>query len=490
MRTVFCFGLLALALGTVGLDFANAAVAQPGGPATAQSRRDAVRETTRRAWQAYVNYAEGYDELQPLTGSGINNFGGVVVTAIDSLDTLWMMDLKREFKQAVDMVRGVNFQRVSGDMSFFETGIRVLGGLLSAYELSGESVLLTKATEIGNILIKAFDTPTGLPVARVNARGPVADSVNVVLAEIGSNQLEFAKLSEFTGNATYQEKSVRVFDILSRVRTREAGLIPVHLNAQTGQLNGDYITFGALGDSYYEYLLKYAILTGQRDGLAGRMYTTAINSMKLSLVVNSSSRPDRYFLAARSNGNLEPTMQHLTCFAPGMLSLGSQFLGNNDDFVVAQRLMQSCIAFYRESQTGLGPEAVRFDYGDSASALDTDSLDLSQSASLARNGYVVSSPSYILRPETIESLMYLYRTTGDTIHQAIEKHTRTNLAYSSIKDVNSNNDKDNHRNDMPSFFLAETLKYLYLLFSDSKFYPLNEYVFNTEAHPFRIQKRM
>ncbi|KAJ2048968.1 mannosyl-oligosaccharide alpha-1,2-mannosidase [Coemansia sp. S2] len=103
---------------------------------------------------------------------------------------------------------------------------------------------------------------------------------------------------------------------------------------------------------------------------------------------------------------------------------------------------------------------------------------------------------YILRPETLETLFILYRVTGDPKYQewgwniflAIEKHAKVEAGYAGVQDVYSESSTSNHIDAMESFFLAETLKYLYLLFSPTDVISLDEYVFNTEAHPFRIIK--
>ena len=100
----------------------------------------------------------------------------------------------------------------------------------------------------------------------------------------------------------------------------------------------------------------------------------------------------------------------------------------------------------------------------------------------------------LLRPETVETLFYLYRITNDNkyrdwgwaIFQNFEKFTKLKEGYTSINNVKSTGNPG-YRNKMESFFLGETLKYFYLLFSDDpKLLPLDEWVFNTEAHPLPI----
>jgi len=103
----------------------------------------------------------------------------------------------------------------------------------------------------------------------------------------------------------------------------------------------------------------------------------------------------------------------------------------------------------------------------------------------------------IHRPETIESLFYLYRVTGDTIYrewgwkifEAFEKYTRLTDGYASIDNVLTP-DNPGYKDKMETFYLAETLKYLFLLFSDdSSLFSLDEFVFNTEAHPLPVYNR-
>lgn len=98
---------------------------------------------------------------------------------------------------------------------------------------------------------------------------------------------------------------------------------------------------------------------------------------------------------------------------------------------------------------------------------------------------------YILRPEAIESVWYMYRITGEKkyadaawrMFQAIEKATKTSIASSAIEDMTSARPKQ--VDSMESFWLAETLKYFYLCFAEWDVLSLDAWVLNTEAHPFR-----
>lgn len=102
--------------------------------------------------------------------------------------------------------------------------------------------------------------------------------------------------------------------------------------------------------------------------------------------------------------------------------------------------------------------------------------------------------SSLNRPEAIESVFYMYRTTGDRrwreagwqMFQAVEQRTRVTFGHSAIDDVTKST--PHHQDEMESFWLAETLKYFYLLFAEENVVSLDEWVLNTEAHPFRRPK--
>lgn len=168
-------------------------------------------------------------------------------------------------------------------------------------------------------------------------------------------------------------------------------------------------------------------------------------------------------------------MDHLLCFVPGLLALGTlaetQDTKKNERHLgIAKQLMETCYQMYHRQPTGLSPDIVSFP------------------------GMNVYDGKYRLRPETVESLFYLYRVTKDQkyrdygweIFQAIERHARTEHGYGAVLNVEELPART--ENKMESFFLAETLKYHYLLQGPDDLIPLDEYVFNTEAHPLRIRK--
>lgn len=127
----------------------------------------AVKNSFKHSWNGYKKNAWLQDEVQPLSGGYKNGFGGWGATLVDSLDTLWIMDMKQGFEQAVDALKHLDFtMSPSQSISVFETTIRYVGGLLSAYDLSEERypILLEKAIQLGDMLYASFDTPNNMPV--------------------------------------------------------------------------------------------------------------------------------------------------------------------------------------------------------------------------------------------------------------------------------------------------------------------------------------
>lgn len=450
----------------------------PEDPIEAQ-RQEKVKDAMLHAWTAYEKYAWGNDELQPQSKNGVNSFGGLGATLIDALDTLYIMGLDEQFQKAKEWVaNSLDFNK-NYDASVFETTIRVVGGLLSAYDLSGDKVFLEKAKDIADRLLPAWDTPSGIPyniinLAHGNAHNPGWTGGDSILADSGTEQLEFIVLSQRTGDLKYQQKVENVILELNKTFPAD-GLLPVYLNPHRGTSSHSTITFGAMGDSFYEYLLKVWI-QGNRTVAVKHYREMWETSMKGLLTLVRRTKPSSFaYIAEKIGTSLIDKMDELACFAPGMLALGSSGYGSDESqkfLSLAEELAWTCYNFYQSTPTKLAGENYFFNSGQDMS---------------------VGTSWNILRPETVESLFYLWRLTGNktyqewgwNIFQAFEKNSRVESGYVGLKDVNTGV-KDNM---MQSFFLAETLKYLYLLFSPPSVIPLDEWVFNTEAHPLRIVTR-
>lgn len=439
-------------------------------------KQAAVKEAFLFAWNGYTTHVWGTDELHPVSGTS-QNWLGLGLTIIDSLDTLWIMDLKDEFKRGRDWVaESLHFNK-NTYISFFETTIRVLGGLLSAYDLSGDSVFLTKAKDLGTRFLPVFDTPSGIPYCSVNletggVQNPSWTGGASILSEVGTVQLEFVYLSKKTGDSRFAEKALKVYDTLDKAR-KHSGLYSVYVSPQTGEFTREHITLGALGDSFYEYLLKLWLLKGKNDPQYRRMYDEAMDNVVKHLVKKSSPNELTY-IAELIGGRIENKMDHLVCFAGAMFALGSlDSINAERDMLIGSELTKTCYEMYHRMATGISPEIVRFEG-------DNDFI--------APHG----AKHYLLRPEAAESMFVLWRLTHDPIFrtmgwemfQAINKYCRAQYGFSGIRDVTTTS--VSFDNLQQSFFLAETLKYFYLLFSDDDLIPLDKYVFNTEAHPLSV----
>ena len=365
-----------------------------------KKRALAVKAAMQHSWNNYKQRAWGFDELKPQSGRGQNNWGGMGVTLLDSLDTLWLMGMKEEFNEAAEWVASkLNFN-IGRTVSTFETTIRSLGGLLSAYDMSGNRVFLNKALDLGQRLFKAFSTPSGIPVGQVNlmtgaGHNAAWTSSASVLAEIGTLQVEFRYLAEVTGKKEFFTKATQVFETVRKNNAMSDGLAPIYVSPQSGRFTTSRVTFGALGDSWYEYLLKCWIQGGKTEGWLRDMYDKSMDGMVNKLL--KRSHPSNLAYVSDWDGSRNThKMDHLVCFLPGILALGAYTKPdspNHDrDMILAKSLMYTCYQMYARTSTGIAPEYVDFPGG----------------SDLVPAG---RAPFYILRPETAESLFVLHQIT-------------------------------------------------------------------------------
>ena len=474
------------------------------------------------------------DELEPRFGGSNDNFGGWAATLVDSLDTLWIMDMKSEFEEAVNAAVEIDFGKCTLDqINVFETTIRHLGGFLSAYELSGDERLLKKAKEVGNMLIVAFDTPNHLPITRwypQNAlhNAQVADG-NVLVAEIGSLTMEFTKLSMLTGDPKWYDAVERIVGLLDeqQYKTYLPGMWPVTINATSGDFTKDSLfTLSATSDSLYEYFPKMHALLGGVDPRYKKMYEGSMavateNNLwrpmtpdNADILISGEIRK----LDITSKGHLDPQGQHLVCFAGGMLALGGKLFENSAHVEVGKKITDGCIWTYKACPLGIMPELFRMVPCESKSECKWnetrwkegireenrelgDPDDIIVAKRLPKGFVDLRDRRYILRPEAIESVFLLYRMTGEQYLQeaawemftAIKSVTQTPIANAALKDVSYTKQQvadgtSIHRNSMESFWMAETLKYFYLIFSETDLISLDEFVstLNEQKPPLKV----
>jgi mannosyl-oligosaccharide alpha-1,2-mannosidase len=261
----------------------------------------------------------------------------------------------------------------STGLAVFETGIRYLGGLLGAYDFSGDTLLLDRAKELGDILSKAFNTESGLPSGRIDPgdEGGIYRLGSVSIAEVGSMSLELIRLSQVTGDRKYQDLAQRAMDylekrVIPRAPAQSKPLIPMWFqpDAPLDQLMPGGITLGGLSDSYYEYLIKtYKLLGGGPSSEQWkRIYIQSVEAFRKNLYVDITVVPGRDLLALgkSENGHLIHEIEHLTCFAGAMLGLGAQLLNRPSDQVDAEKFTETCYWLSAATPLGLQPEVVEF----------------------------------------------------------------------------------------------------------------------------------
>jgi mannosyl-oligosaccharide alpha-1,2-mannosidase len=373
------------------------------------------------------------------------------------------MDLKYEFHLAAGAVVQLDWADTKDtSVNVFETTIRHLGGLLGAYDLSGEKALLTKATELGNMLYMAFDTPNRIPGFWLdfdNAKnGFQVAGTGDPSASPCSLSLEFTRLSQLTGDHKFYDAVSRVTDFLERTqqKSRLPGMWPKLINFQYETVDEEGFTLGALSDSLYEYLPKMAALLDGQETRYERMYRKAMEVVQKHLLfrpmlptdedVDILFAGDAYAYPDRIDHVAEG--QHLSCFVGGMFALGGKLFHISEHVEVGERLTRGCAWAYAAFPTGLMPEIFNLIACPSTSIKDpcrwNEELWQKKGSQRLRKGFVnAREPRYDLRPEAVESLFLLYRMTGKEdfrdmaweMFEAIMKATSTPLANSAIEDV-------------------------------------------------------
>jgi len=442
--------------------FLLTAVVSLAAPGCDRSRQDEhaqqlaarVRTEFLHAWNNYERYAWGHDALRPLSKTARDWYGqSLLMTPVDALDTLILMHLDAEAERARSLI--VNDLSLDCDtyVKNFEITIRLLGGLLSGYQLTGDHRLLSLAEDLGRRLLPVFNSPTGLPYVYVNLRtGQTRDPVTNP-AETGTLLLEFGTLSKLTGKSVFYEKAKRAL-VETFQRRSPLGLVGDSINVETGEwTNTDSHISGGI-DSYYECLWKCWLLFGDRD--CRDMWNASIPVVNKHLADEIRGELWYGHTNMRTGERAKTQYGALDAFFPALLALSG-------DVGRARRLQVS--SFKMWNLYGIEPET-----------LDYKTMR-------------VVAGSYHLRPEIVESTYYLYHYTGDPEYRRMGgkmfddfvKYCRADSGYAALADVATKQQLD----EMQSFVLAETFKYFYLLFASPETLQFDKVIFNTEAHPLK-----
>jgi mannosidase alpha-like ER degradation enhancer 2 len=413
-----------------------------------------VRSEFLYSWNAYKQYAWGHDELKPLS-MGYRDWYSepLLMTPVDALDTMILMGLTDE----ADKTREFIATHLSFDQDIevknFEITIRMMGGLLSSYQLTNDKRLLDLAENLGNRLLPVFNSPTGMPYMFVNLKTGKTRGEESNPAEIGTLLLEFGTLSKLTGKPIYYDKAKRALTELYNRRS-PIGLVGSTINVETGKwIDATSHISGGI-DSYYEYLLKSSLLFDDKD--CKKMWESSIKAVNKYLADNTKNGLWYAQVDMNTGKRLSTQYGALDAFFPAVLA-------RSGDIERARKLQESSYKMW--TTFGIEPETI--DY----------------------TTMQIVSPGYQLRPEIIESAYYLsyytkdphYQNMGSTFLLSLAHYCKTDAGYAALTNVVTKEKRDS----MESYFLAETLKYLYLLFAPRETLDLNKIVFNTEGHPLR-----
>ncbi|CAL5198295.1 unnamed protein product [Lathyrus oleraceus] len=441
--------------------------------------REKVRNMFHHAYDNYMTHAFPHDELKPLTKTFTDSlvelgnlklerlpqdYNGSALSLIESLSSLVIMGNDTEFEKGVRWLSENLTFDVDARINLFECNIRVLGGLVSAHLLASDSSknllkgsyknqLLGLAEDLGKRFLPAFDTPTGLPYAWVNLKYGVMENetTETSTSGCGSLILEMGALSIMTGDPRYESVALRALRKLWSMQS-SLKLFGTTLDVSTGKWIEHSAGIGAGVDSFYEYLLKAHILFGKED------YWRMFHSAYVAVQKHFRHGPWYHEADMRTGRATYWQLTSLQAFWPGLQVLIGDIPAANS----SHREF-----FHVWKQFGVLPERY---------LLDHQMLHPTEKY-------------YPLRPEFAESTFYLYQATkdpwyievGELIVNSLNLYTRVEGGFASIKDVTTMQLEDHQH----SFFLAETCKYLYLLFDDS-FMLESNYVFTTEGHPLPV----
>ncbi|KAJ9518727.1 hypothetical protein QJQ45_018696 [Haematococcus lacustris] len=417
-------------------------------------RRDIIREAARWTWLGYKKYAWGHDEVDAQNKKPRSWFN-VGLTIVDSVDTLLIMGLDEEYQEARQWVANhLDFSQRT--VSVFESTIRILGGMLSAfYHSGGDELFLRKAVEFAERMLPAFHTTSGVAVAhftipntpgtqqqtpagkptqgrgarhglgRTVTASTSAALVNQTLfpattpppstldvgvtnfAEAGTLSMEFSSVTHITGahcrpvdregRPEFQEASMLFWYALLQLKDGD-GLYCTNFQGDSLSCSGNHYTMGAAADSAYEYMLKQWILSAGKDQLCLDFYHKAMRGLRKHMLtrVTEVGTEEPNWVVAEVNADLSMpkrlapdglrvinknmVVEHLTCFVPGMLALGHMYgqrtssaqpaggptadaqypAGEEDDLMLAVRLVRPCYELYSRAPSGVAYDAAAY----------------------------------------------------------------------------------------------------------------------------------
>ncbi|WP_162875535.1 glycoside hydrolase family 47 protein [Sphingomonas crusticola] len=446
-------------------NFLAASAAMLGGGAVARATAsadsdwaalgEAVKSEMAWAWDHYRQRAWGKDEIRPVSG-GVSSFPlkthHLGLSLIEALDTLWVMGLDRQFEEGVAWVKAAADFDVDGEVSVFETSIRLVGGLLSAHHACGDPMLLAKARDLADRLLPAFATPTGFPYRFVNLRTGAVRDPQTNPAEIGSFLPEWATLSRLTGDPRYGDAARKAQRALFAKRSR-LDLLAVKIDALTGQWLDRRATVGSYADSYYEYLWDGWQLLGDRECL--RMYRVCTAAILRHQQVRRDGQLWIADVDFETGGVISSEQDELASFYGGLLGQGGAR-------ATGAKVTESWAAL--QDRFGVLPEA--YDYASGQPTAVTNAL----------------------RPELVDAAFNLWlldrnprwRAIARTHFQAMQRWNKAQYGYTDLADVTATPKRQ--ADHCPGYWWSEQMKYYYLLFADTPRFDYRRNYLTTEGN--------
>jgi mannosyl-oligosaccharide alpha-1,2-mannosidase len=429
------------------------ALAQQSEPIDWYALADDVLGEMRWAWGQYRRLAWGKDQIMPVSG-GNESFplktAHLGLSLIEAMDTLWVMGLDAEFGDALGWVKDHAGFDVDGEVSVFETSIRLVGGLLSAHHACGDAVLLAKARDLADRLLPAFDTPTGMPYRYINLKTGARRDPATNPAEVGTYLPEYGTLSKLTGDPRYFDAAKRAM-VAMYTRRSKIGLLADRIDATTGTWLSRRATIGPPSDSYYEYLWDGWQLFGDADCKA--MYDSCTAAILRHQVVKAKGQLWFVDVDFESGAPLSSEQDELASFYGGLLAQG----GAGATGAAYTRAWAGV-----QAQFGILPEGYDFATGKPTSVTNALRPEL---ADAAFNHWLLDR-----KPE--------WRMLGRAHYLAMKRWNKARYGYADMADVTTKAQADH----CPGYWWSEQMKYYWLLFSDTPRFDYQRNYLSTEGN--------
>ncbi|KAJ6225079.1 hypothetical protein RDWZM_003624 [Blomia tropicalis] len=316
-------------------------------------RRQFISNMTLEAWNAYVKYAWGKNEMHILhqNTKGINDtdvldylnkmIGQSGLTIVDSLSTLWMMGHHDQYQRGREWVKThLNFSNISRSVNVFESVTQYIGSMMSCYALTGDVMFLEKARQVADSLEPAYSSSSGFPFSYINPKWKSVDhwgnqdsstvGSSVMLEELAGQQLEYEYLAYVT--KLYGERVQQLRDVLKNIGPKRNGLYAHYYEVfPNGELDSGATTLS--DGAFYFNLVKSYIQTNGTNTDSLRQFQRAMMALEKAKVFTKSRSGLTYVRDVRYslNSNFDhyeygDSMTSDTCYVGAMLALGSETL--------------------------------------------------------------------------------------------------------------------------------------------------------------------